>query len=151
MNWQELAATSHYRTAVAVANELADGNVAEATAGLEELIDAVARAERRALRSQLVRLMTHVLKWINQPEKRSASWAVTILQARDEIVAIREEVPSLTRKKIEAMWVRCFASAVRQAELEMGHAVKTTRLSWHQVFTADYRIDLPDKPVKSKG
>jgi hypothetical protein len=47
--WQELAATSHYQTAVAVREALRKGNVQDATQGLEELIDALSRADRRAL------------------------------------------------------------------------------------------------------
>ncbi len=140
IGWQELAATSHYQTAVAIARELAAGNVREASMGLEELIDAVARSERRALRSQLVRLMVHVYKWRSQPAKRSSSWAVTILQAREEIAAIQEEVPSLTRSFIESLWDACSAAAVRQAEAEMGERVADRGLSWDQVFEDEYRI-----------
>lgn len=140
MSWQELAATSHYQTAVAIAQELAAGNVREASVGLEELIEAVARSERRALRSQLIRLMVHVLKWREQPSKRSASWVVSILQAREEIAAIREEVPSLTREIIEGLWDYCAKAAARQAEAEMGRPLADPGLSWAEVFEADYPI-----------
>jgi hypothetical protein len=53
MEWRDLATTSHYQTAVAVKDELAKGNIEEATAGIEELIEALSRADKRALRSQL--------------------------------------------------------------------------------------------------
>lgn len=140
MNWQELAAASHYQTAVAIAQELAAGNVREASVGLEELIEAVGRSERRALRSQLIRLMVHVLKWRDQPPRRSGGWAVSILQAREEIAAIQEEVPSLSRAAIEGMWDYCNKAAVRQAEAEMGQSVASGELSWDEVFEADYKI-----------
>src|SRR3954447_18591398 len=116
MNWQEIAATSHYQTAVAIARELAAGHVQEASEGLEELINAVARSERRALRSQLIRLMMHIMKWRDQPGRRSGSWASSILQAREEIASIQEEVPSLNRPVIEGMWAACAKAASRQAE-----------------------------------
>jgi len=138
MSWQELASTSHYQTAVAIAEQLAAGNVREASEGLEELIEAVARSERRALRSQLTRLMLHVLKWREQPPRRLASWAVSILQGREEIAAIREEVPSLTREAVEALWESCTKAATRQAEAEMGQPVRATGLTWHEVFEAEY-------------
>ncbi len=140
MNWQELAATSHYRTAVAIARDLAAGNVREATMGLEELIDAVARSERRALRSQLIRLMLHVIKWQAQPSKRSGSWAVSILQAREEIASIQEEVPSLTRAVIKEIWDHCARAAQRQAEAEMGRPAMGVELSWSDVFDCEYRL-----------
>ncbi len=141
MSWEELAATSHYQTAVAIARELAAGHVREASEGLGELINAVARSERRALRSQLTRLMLHVLKWREQPPRRSASWAVSILQAREEIAAIQEEVPSLTREAIEAMWESCTKAATRQAEAEMGHPAHDPSLTWEEVFETEYPFD----------
>jgi hypothetical protein len=48
--WQELATISHYQTAVAVRDALQRGEKDNAMQGLEELIDALARADRRALR-----------------------------------------------------------------------------------------------------
>jgi hypothetical protein len=63
MKWQELAATSHYRTAVAVKQALQRGDMHEAILGLEELIDALSRADQRALEHHLIRLMQHIIKW----------------------------------------------------------------------------------------
>lgn len=51
MNWQELSSTSHYKTAMAVKNEMANGNLPEAVIGIEELIQALSRSEKRALKS----------------------------------------------------------------------------------------------------
>lgn len=140
MNWQELAATSPYRTAVAVGRALRAGDVAGASAGLQELIDALSRSDKRALRSHLVRLMAHVLKWHTQPERRSASWAATIANARDEIVDIQEETPSLTRAVVEEMWQRCFELARREAAAEMDREPSLAALSWHDVFEAPYEL-----------
>ena len=117
--------------------------------GLEELIDAVARSERRALRSHLIRLMTHIIKWQAQPSKRSVSWAVTILQARDEIASIQEEVPSLTRAVIESIWEHCAGAALRQAETEMRRPASDVALTWSDVFDREYTLgpdegDAPD-------
>jgi hypothetical protein len=141
MDWQQLSTTSHYQTALAIGQELAKGNVQEAEAGLQELIDAVARAERRALRSQLIRLMMHILKWKVPPERRSGGWASSIHQARLEIEESREEVPSLTRQVIEEkMWDRCFSTAKRAAEEETGQKVDIAGLTWKEVFEDEYSI-----------
>src|SRR5271165_4266255 len=107
MNWQEQASSSHYRTAVAIREQFRAGHLGEAAAGLEELIDALSRSERRALKSQLIRLMAHVLKWRLQPEQRSRSWAASIRSARKEIREIQEETPSLSDDVIKAMWGTC--------------------------------------------
>lgn len=140
MNWQQLAATSHYQTAVSVAQTLAAGDVAEASTGLQELIDAVARSERRALRSQLVRLMVHILKWNAQPDKRTPSWSLSIYQAREEIAGIQDEVPSLNRAAIEEIWDVCLKAAKKQAQAETQAPIKSNSLTWPEVFDRDYFV-----------
>ena len=84
MNWKELAITSHYQTAVAIQNELRQGNIEDSAIGIEELINALSRSEKRALRSQLTRLMMHIIKWYIQPTHRSRSWLISIENARVE-------------------------------------------------------------------
>lgn len=138
MNWQELSTTSHYQTAVAVEQRLRHGDVQEAAKGLEELIDALARSEKRALKSQLARLMLHVLKWKLQPEKRTRSWLASIHNARQEIADIQEETASLTRSVIDRMWDKCLLTAKRDAEGEMDTQLPDVTLSWEQVFETEY-------------
>lgn len=140
MNWQQLSTESHYKTAVAVEDALKRGDTAEAAAGIQELIDALARSERRALRSQLTRLMVHVIKWLGQPENRSRSWRASINNARREIEEIREETPSLNREVIEGMWERCFQAATEQAESEMEAESVVEQLTWEDVFEKEYRL-----------
>jgi hypothetical protein len=140
MKWQDLSTTSHYQTAVAVEEALDRGDIADAKVGIEELIDALARAERRALRSQLIRLMMHIIKWKTQPERRSRSWRASINSARREIEEIQEATPSLTRRVIEAMWDDCFESAKEDAEGEMNQDVAVRSLSWKEVFEKDYEL-----------
>ncbi len=140
MNWPKEAAMSHYKTAVAIRQQLAAGNVIDADAGMKELIDALARSERRALKSQLTRLMVHVLKWQTQPNLRCPNWTATIRSARDEIKEIQEEAPSLTDDVIRGLWDRSFESALDQAEAEMGQPASVSALSWDEVFNAQYRV-----------
>ncbi|MBW3585327.1 MAG: DUF29 domain-containing protein, partial [Cyanobacteria bacterium 0813] len=99
-DWDWLAVCSHYQTAVTVQTLLKEGKSMEATAGLESLIEAMGRTEKRALKSQLIRLMLHIIKWKSQPQKQTTSWAISILSARREIEDIQEEVPSLNREFI---------------------------------------------------
>ncbi len=140
MTWREKAADSHYQTAVAIRDELQSGHVDQARQGLEELIDALARSDRRALRSQLVRLMVHVIKWLSQPDQRCRSWASSIRQARAEIAEIQEETPSLTDDVVKGAWDRCFDLAKDQAESEMNQPCALKLLTWEEVFGNDYRI-----------
>jgi hypothetical protein len=142
--WQTLTSMSHFLTAVAIKEALQVGNYAKATTGIEELIDSLSKQARREMRSQLVRLMTHVIKWKSQPERRSKSWVLTILNARDEIDEIREETPSITEAVIRETWDRCFVKATRNAEYQMRRRATVAELSWDDLFKADYR--LPDEP-----
>jgi hypothetical protein len=66
-DWNLLATSSHYNTAVAVHEELRAGDIKNAISGLEELIEALSRSDERALESYLTRLMQHIIKWKLQP------------------------------------------------------------------------------------
>lgn len=140
MDWNYLAACSPYQTAVAIAEQLAKRNIEEAEKGLQELIEVMASAHRRELRSQLVRLMVHIIKWKCQPRRRSRSWVTSIIDARYEIEEIQEEIPSLTQDRIEEMWDRAFKMAMRQAEVQMRKKAQITGLSWAEVFETEYSL-----------
>jgi len=139
-NWQTLTTTSPYQTAVAIAHYLQAGNLSEANSGIKELIEALGRSEKRALKSQLIRLMLHIIKWHTQPDKRSRSWVASIYDARDEIADIQAETPSLTDAVISELWDKSFQSAKRAAEAEMNQVTTLTQLSWDAVFAASYEI-----------
>jgi len=138
MEWTNLAADSHYKTAERIRAELDSGNLNEARQGIEELLEAMGRSDRRALKSQLIRLMAHVIKWKSQPERRSQSWAITILHARREIEAIREDTPSLGERAVQEMWSQCLALALEEAEAEMGRHSLLGELSREEVFSERY-------------
>ncbi|KEI68346.1 hypothetical protein A19Y_3591 [Planktothrix agardhii NIVA-CYA 126/8] len=98
------------------------------------------RSDKRALRSQLIRLMAHVIKWKCQPQKRTSSWSTTILSARNEIEAIQEDTPSLNRNTIDLIWDKCFEKAVKEAETEMNQKCSLISLSWQEVFEEEYSL-----------
>nr|VFK66759.1 MAG: protein of unknown function DUF29 [Candidatus Kentron sp. UNK]VFK69754.1 MAG: protein of unknown function DUF29 [Candidatus Kentron sp. UNK] len=137
-NWPQLSSASPYQTAVAIKTELIGGNSREAMNGLRELIEALARSEKRALKSQLVRLMLHIIKWKSQPERRSRSWLASIEDAREEIADIQEETPSLDDDVIRGLWDKAFAMAKRNAQAEMHKRTHITALSWPEVFEEEY-------------
>ena len=140
MNWQKLSSSSHYKTAIAVKNEIAIGNLTEASIGIEELIQALSRSEKRVLKSQLIGLMLHIIKWQSQPERRSLSWIASIKDAREEIIDIQEATPSLNNNVIEELWDKVFIIAKRDAQAEMGKKSTVTALSWQDVFEDDYEL-----------
>lgn len=140
-DWDWLAVCSHYQTAVTVQTLLKEGKSMEATAGLESLIEAMGRTEKRAVKSQLIRLMLHIIKWKSQPQERTTRWAISILSDRREIEDIQEEVPSLNRDFIESIWDKCFQAAVKEANTEMRKVEGNfTSLSWYEVFECEYSL-----------
>jgi Domain of unknown function DUF29 len=141
MKWQALAATSPYQTAVAVKQALQEGDMHEAVRGLEELIDALSRADQRALEQHLIRLMQHIIKWKVQPERRSRSWVASIHNAREAIREIQDDTPSLTDDRIRHRWDACLRKAHREAEGELNRSIPQTMLSWEEVFEASYTLE----------
>jgi hypothetical protein len=138
VNWARLSAESHYQVAVEIERALLQGDFDEAEAGIKELINALGRSEKRALKSQLIRLMAHIIKWKTQPERRSYGWVATIYNAREEIADIQAETPSLTGDVIREMWDACLLAATREAEGEMNQRSSVSSLSWQEVFEEEY-------------
>src|SRR2546430_5252976 len=52
---------------------------------LAEYLADMARRDRREVESRLTVLITHVLKWVLQPDHRSGSWKGTIIEQRQEV------------------------------------------------------------------
>ena len=138
-NWRHLAITSHYQTAVAIKQELMAGNTKAAKNGIEELIEALGRSEKRALKSQLVRLMIHIIKWKTQPEKRTPSWVYTIESARMEIDDLLSDEPSL-KPELERLFPQVFARSKKLAESEMNRKSDVVQLTRQEVFEQEYSL-----------
>jgi hypothetical protein len=141
-NWKELVTTSHLETVREIQRALADGNLDDAEEGLDLLLESMSKQARRAVQSQLIRLMKHIIKWKMQPECRSVSWAVSIVKARYEISETQEYEPSITDEVIRGMWSRAFTQAKKEAELEMQKKSNIHTLSWDEVFNDDYDLRL---------
>jgi hypothetical protein len=74
---------------------------------IAEELESMGRSERRALASQLERLMAHLLKWRYQPDRRSRSWRRSIRDSRRQIERLLTDSPSLAGEMptlIEAEW-----------------------------------------------
>jgi hypothetical protein len=138
IDWEMMAVNSHFQTAEAAQSLLQQGETEEAQVAIQALIDAMSRSERQAVKSQLTRLMMHIIKWKTQPNKRSRSWIITIIDARDAIEESQEEMPSLNREFIESLWGQCFVKAKRKAEAEMNCLSNISFVTWQQVFEDIY-------------
>jgi hypothetical protein len=91
---------------------------------LAEEVEGLGASDRRALRSQFVRLSQHLLKWQHRPDHRGESWWQSIAQARVEIELILEDSPSLRPFLPDALaWA--YPRARRLAALETGLPLAT--------------------------
>jgi len=79
------------------------------------------RSDRRELKSRLVVLVMHLLKWQHQPGARSRSWSATIDEQRLQIDGLLAESPSL-RPTIVSMLADAHAIAWARAVAETGLA-----------------------------
>lgn len=73
---------------------LRSGATLDAENLIEEL-EGLGISQKHAIRSQLKRLLLHLLKWQYQPEKRSGRWKASIRNARQEIEQLLTTSPSL--------------------------------------------------------
>jgi hypothetical protein len=85
---------------------------------IEEL-QSLGVSEKRALGSQLRRLIMHLLKWHYQPDKRSRSWEASITSARNEIEQLLELSPSLKTYILQTL-SKEYQRARREAQCDTG-------------------------------
>jgi len=86
-----------------------------------EEIEDMGKEQKHALRSQMRKLIFHLLKWEFQPECRSRSWLESIGNARAEIVDVLEQNPSL-RPSTSGLPSDVYKQAIKLAMLETGIA-----------------------------
>jgi hypothetical protein len=128
----DLYETDYAAWAVANADLLRRGRLAELDVVhlIEELED-VGKSERRALRSRLIRLYQHLLKWAYQPERRGASWRASLDNQRDAVAEHLRESPSLAPLLHDAdLMDRVYAHGRREAIAETGLEVFPATCPW---------------------
>jgi hypothetical protein len=104
---------------------LRQGRVEEADLEhVAEEIEDLGKRYRHEIKSRLVVLVVHLLKWKLQPERRyspsgSSSWLRTIIEQRGQLADLLEEAPSLKRYAEEAL-NDAHRRAVKEASAETG-------------------------------
>ncbi|MDY6782159.1 MAG: DUF29 domain-containing protein [Cyanobacteriota bacterium] len=91
---------------------------------LIEEVEDLGKSERRAIASQLIRLLLHLLKWHYQPQRRSESWLDSITDARTQIELAIADSPSLRSYPARQLEVS-YQRARRQAAKQTGMALST--------------------------
>lgn len=93
-------------------------------ANLIEEIEDMGKRERRSLESNLTVLLLHLLKWKYQSDKRSGSWAGSIVEHRRRIRKALKDSPSL-QPQLEKMLSEAYTDAINQAAAETQLPVDT--------------------------
>ena len=97
---------------------------------LGEYLSDMARRDRREVYSRLVVLLTHLLKWEYQPEKRSGSGRGTILEQRRKLRLLLES--GVLRSHAIASLAVTYQEAREQAAAETGLPLETFPIQWER-------------------
>ena len=124
---------------------LKEGKLSELdTANLSEEIEEMGRSEKRAVESNLVVVLMHLLKYKYQPQKRSNSWKASIREHRRRLRKAFQDSPSL-KQYFEDVFPECYQDAREQASDETGFPLDTfptaSPFTPEQAINRDY---LPD-------
>ncbi len=88
-------------------------------ANVAEEIESLGRSNRHELKSRLTVLLAHLLKWRHQPERRTPSWQLTMLEQRQQIRDLLDESPSLC-PFVDAALSKAHVDARKAAAIETG-------------------------------
>jgi hypothetical protein len=111
---------------------------------LIEEIEDMGRSEKRAVKSNLIIVLMHLLKYNYQQEKRSNSWRFTIKEHRRRLREEFQTSPSLKRYCLETFG-ECYQDARDLAATETGLPIDTfppaSPFTFEEALNPDY---LPD-------
>lgn len=116
------------------------GRVGEIDAAcLAEYLSDMARRDRREVESRLTVLLTHILKWRAQPDRRSGGWKATIIEQRQELEGLAGR--GVLRKHAEAVLDDVYRKAVERAaaktDLPAASFPPACPLNYQQLLTND--------------
>lgn len=89
-----------------------------------EEIESLGRSDKRSLRSQVTRVMAHLLKWEYQQSSRTNSWRLSITEGRFQIRQLLKDSPSL-KPYLAEIESQCYQDAVEWASAETELPVET--------------------------
>jgi hypothetical protein len=114
-----------YSWALRQAELLRAGRLADIDpAGIAEEIDDVGEEQYLRLESALRVLMLHLLKWDHQPDKRSRSWTLTVLEQRRRVQRQLKKNPGL-KSQLEDALAAAYEDARIEAASETGLPLRT--------------------------
>jgi hypothetical protein len=111
-------------------------------------IEDVGKSESREIASRMAIIIGHLLKWVFQPQRRGASWEITIKTQRNLIRRRLKRMPSLKGELADHDWQdEAWADGRDLANKEAGLALAIESCPWtmQQLLDDDFWPDrLPD-------
>ena len=108
---------------------------------LIEEIDAIARKDKREVKSRLIVLLTHLLKYQFQAQKQSRSWLGILYEQRLELELVFEDSPSLRAHAasiVESSYAKARKQAAKETRLSLEKFPPTCPYSLEQVLDEDF-------------
>ena len=141
-----MSANLYERDFYAWANEQATllraGNLSAADiAHIAEEIESMGRTEKRELVSRLAVLLTHLLKWQFQSERRGMSWRATIRNQRRDLADHLVDNPSLKARLPEALsgaYERAIDAAAGETNLDPGIFPAACPWSFERIMDSEF-------------
>jgi hypothetical protein len=96
-------------------------------------IEDVGKSEQRELESRMAVLLAHLIKWQFQPDRRSRSWNLTIVDQRESIIRRLKKTPSLKSSLNDLdWWADAWQDARRMAaqETDIEYAAFPKEFPW---------------------
>lgn len=98
---------------------------------LAEELEDLGKSIRRELQSRLELVLSHLLKWAYQAERRSPSWENTLIEQRERLADLLARNPSLKRHVDEVA-----TDAYRYARGAAGNDMGLAPREWRRLFPA---------------
>lgn len=88
-------------------------------ANLIEEIEDMGKQAKHSLKSNLIIVLMHLLKYQYQPQKKTRSWLLSIYEHRRRINESLQDSPSL-KNYYEEVFDQCYQNARKEASIETG-------------------------------
>ena len=125
------------------------GRTAEAdAANIAEELDDVGNEQYDKLESALRVLLTHMLKWDHQPERRGRSWEATIRVQRRHVAKVLRRNPSLKARLGEAVgeaWEDARSDASGETDLPLAAFPEAIPYDWAAMMERPFLCDAAER------
>ena len=109
-------------------------------------IEDVGKSEKREIKSRIVVLLSHLLKWARQPDRQGNSWRRTINVQRRDVVGCLKDTPSLkpdlqNHEWLESIWAGALDMAVKETGLPFDAFPEECPWTMSQIIDSDFWPD----------